>query len=103
MNSKSFLEFLHGTEYSDLPPEAIAFARRCLLDLIGVMAAGSKTDLTQLIVAHSKEHFAQGSTGALILLDGSSVSPPGAALANGMMIDSIDAHDGFKPAKGHVG
>ncbi len=103
MSGKTFQQFLHDTNYSDLPPGVINFARRCLLDLVGVMAAGSKTDLSRLIIAHSKEHFAAGELKAAIMLDGSSVSPGGAGLANGMMIDSIDAHDGFKPAKGHVG
>jgi 2-methylcitrate dehydratase PrpD len=31
------------------------------------------------------------------------VSPPGAALANGMTTDALDIHDGYKPVKGHAG
>ncbi len=38
-----------------------------------------------------------------MLFDGRSVSPAGAALAGGMTIDSIDAHDGNKFTKGHTG
>ncbi|MEO0678008.1 MAG: MmgE/PrpD family protein [Pseudomonadota bacterium] len=30
-------------------------------------------------------------------------SAPGVALAGGMTIDAIDAHDGYNPAKGHIG
>lgn len=103
MSGQGFQEFLHHTQYADLPDDVIAFSRRCLLDLIGVMISGTTTDLTRLIIAHTKEHFAAGSLEAGIMFDGSVISPPGAALANGMMIDSIDAHDGFKPAKGHIG
>ncbi len=36
-------------------------------------------------------------------LDGREVSPPGAALANGMTIDSLDIHDGHPLTKGHAG
>lgn len=41
--------------------------------------------------------------GSRILFDGRRCSIPGAALAGGMLIDSVDAHDGYKPVKGHVG
>ncbi len=99
----TFQNFLHKTTYNDLPEEARAFARRCLLDLVGVLISGSETKLSTLISKHAHEHFGSGSTSASILLKDLKASPAGAALANGMMIDSIDAHDGFKPAKGHVG
>ena len=36
-------------------------------------------------------------------MDGRVVSPAGAAMAGAMTIDSIDAHDGTTPNKGHVG
>ena len=36
-------------------------------------------------------------------LDGREVSPPGAALANGMTIDALDIHDGHSLTKGHAG
>ena len=96
-------KFLHSTKYEELPEEAIAHARRNLLDLVGVMLAGSKTQLAALIKDHAVEHFAPGSASASLMLDGRQASPAGAALANGMMIDSVDAHDGYKPAKGHIG
>lgn len=99
----SFQDFLHNTTYDDLPQEVTEFARRCLLDLIGILVSGKKTELSQLICNHSSEHFGVGSKSASILLDGRKASPAGAALANGMTIDAIDAHDGYKPTKGHIG
>jgi 2-methylcitrate dehydratase PrpD len=98
-----FQTFLHQTSANYMPDEVIEFAKRCLLDLVGVMIAGSQTHLTRIIKDHAAEQFGAGSLSASLLLDGRMVSPAGAALSNGMMIDSIDAHDGFKPAKGHVG
>jgi 2-methylcitrate dehydratase PrpD len=38
-----------------------------------------------------------------MLMDGRSVSPAGAAMAGGFTVDSIDAHDGTTPNKGHAG
>ena len=98
-----FNGFLHDTRYDDIPDHVVQFAKRCLLDLCGVLASGRSTELSHLIREHVCEHFAAGGKSASILLDGRSASPAGAALANGMTIDAIDAHDGFKPAKGHVG
>ena len=98
-----FHDFLHHTAYEDLPEEVRLFAKRCLLDLVGVLVSGKTTELSSLICNHAAEHFSNGAKAASILLDGRLASPVGAALANGMTIDSIDAHDGYKPTKGHVG
>lgn len=103
MASSNIHEFIHETRYADLPDHALHGAKRSLLDLIGVMAAGSRTQLASIICDHAADHFGVGNKEATIMLDGRSVSPAGAALANGMMIDSIDAHDGYKETKGHIG
>lgn len=99
----SFQDFLHKTTYNELPEEVRSFARRCLLDLTGILISGKTTELSKLICNHASEQFGVGTKSASILLDGRNVSPAGAALANGMTIDAIDAHDGYKPTKGHVG
>jgi len=103
MHNQTFLNFLHNTEFQDVPEAVIAFARRCLLDLVGVMAAGSQTNLARIVSDHAASQFGSDRPLASIMFDGRRLSPAGAALANGMMIDSIDAHDGFKPVKGHIG
>ena len=96
--------FLHETTLADLPDDVVAFGRRCLLDLLGVAAAGSVTPLARIIADHAIGQFAAGpDASAPILFDGRSVSPAGAALAGGMTIDSIDAHDGHRLTKGHAG
>ncbi len=38
-----------------------------------------------------------------MLFDGRTASAAGLALAGGMTIDALDGHDGYNPAKGHVG
>lgn len=96
-------DFVLDLKYSDIPAEAVRFAKRCLLDLVGVAAGGSCTDLSCIIRKHASDNFAGGVKTASLLFDGRSVSPVGAALANAMTIDSLDAHDGHKLTKGHVG
>lgn len=97
------LAFLHDTTLDDVPVAAREFGRRCLLDLVGVAIAGRRTELSSIIHDHAASHFGAGSKRAPLFLDGRSVSPGGSALALGMTIDSIDAHDGNKLTKGHTG
>lgn len=89
---------------ADLPERAVSAALRGLTDTLGVAVAGSRTKLSRIVHDHAAEQFGAG-TGASAVLwqDGRRVSPAGAALANAMTTDALDAHDGFKPAKGHVG
>ncbi len=47
------VEFVHNIAYSDLPDETIRFAKRCLIDLIGVAAVGSTTELSIIIRLYS--------------------------------------------------
>ena len=101
----SVLEFLTNTSLQDIPADVREHGRYLLLDLLGVAAVGSGTHTARVISDFAVSTMAAGphSPSAPILFDGRAVSPAGAALAGGMMIDSIDAHDGHKLVKGHVG
>ncbi len=101
--ARAFQDFLHNTRYDDLPDEVSHFARRWVLDLIGIGAGGSTTDLSKIIRSHAARHFQSHEGSVPMLFDGRRVSPLGAALAGGMTIDALDGHDGFNPAKGHAG
>lgn len=94
-------EFIHETRWEDLPAAVQRQARRCLLDTMGAAIAGRSTDLSRIIHSFSAANFA--GRGAYLWLDGREVSPPGAALANGMTIDALDIHDGSNAVKGHAG
>ncbi len=97
------ISFLHDTTIDDLPDRVVGLGHRCLLDLLGVAAAGRTTRLSAIVHDHALAHFGPGSKASPMLFDGRMVSPAGAALAAGMTIDSIDAHDGHRLAKGHAG
>ncbi|MCK6579373.1 MAG: MmgE/PrpD family protein [Anaerolineae bacterium] len=104
MTPASIIPFIHDLTFDDLPASVIQQAQRCLIDLIGTAAGGSMTDTARIICNHARRQFAVGTgRGARMLFDGRRVSAPGAALAGGMMIDSLDCHDGHVLTKGHVG
>ena len=96
-------DFITNTGWDDIPPSAQAMAKRCLLDLIGVGAAGRTTELAKIICDHAADEFGAGNHGARMLFDGRHTSASGAALAGGMTIDAFDAHDGHPMTKGHAG
>lgn len=99
----NLFSFIHHTQFEDLPESVVRQGERCLLDLIGVAAAGTLTELSRIICDHAAGHFGSSHKGARMLFDGRRVSPIGAVLAGGMTIDSLDAHDGHVLTKGHVG
>ena len=96
---------MHDLRWQAIPADVQDMARLCLLDLLGVAASGTHTELSRVVGLHAVQQFGAGnnSRGARLLFDGRVCSAAGAALATGMTIDSIDAHDGYKPAKGHAG
>lgn len=94
------ISFVHDLTWAALPQDVRKQVKLCLLDLIGVGIAGRATRLSEII----HDYVATEHAGHLALpFDRRSASATGVALAYGMTIDSIDAHDGFNPAKGHIG
>lgn len=96
--------FSRNLGFEDLPVELVALLRRSFLDTLGVAAIGSRTEMSQIAQRGAVALFGTGSVGASrMIMDGRSVSPAGAAMAGAFTIDSIDAHDGTTPNKGHAG
>ncbi|MCY4336756.1 MAG: MmgE/PrpD family protein [Litoreibacter sp.] len=98
--SVDVISLLHGFSLEDVPIEVRARVKLHLLDLCGVAAGGSRTELARIICAHASEDF--GGSQPLLFSD-MRAGPLGVALAGGMMIDALDGHDGSNPTKGHVG
>ncbi|MDA7965796.1 MmgE/PrpD family protein [Ruegeria sp.] len=95
------IPFILNTTYEDLPQPVVQDAVRALVDTLGVGMSAVQTDLSRIIQAHAQVMF--GGQAAQIWPTGKTASAAGAALANGMTIDALDAHDGHKLTKGHVG
>ncbi|HVF65968.1 MAG TPA: MmgE/PrpD family protein [Casimicrobiaceae bacterium] len=95
--------FVSKLAFEHLPADVVAQARRCLLDLIGVAAAGSRTPSTSIVNAFTAAQLGGRDAGARVLFDGRRVGVAGAAFAGAATIDSFDAHDGHMLTKGHMG
>jgi len=94
------IEFIHRLDFDQAPSNVQEQCKLSLLDLLGVAAAGTETKMSRIIRSHAALEF--GGT-IPMLFDRRTASASGAALAAGITIDSVDAHDGFNPAKGHIG
>lgn len=99
--SHTVFDFCKNLTWEAIPNDVQHQSKRCLLDLIGVAAAGHTTPTSDIINKHAEMMFGGGKSA--LFFDGRLVSPAGAAMANGMTIDSIDAHDGHPLTKGHAG
>lgn len=99
----STVDFVHDLRFADVPADVVARAKRCLLDLIGVAAAGLETDLSRICRGFAVRQMGAQGRGSRIMFDGRSASPAGAAYAGASTIDAFDAHDGHALTKGHAG
>ena len=102
--AQRFEKFAAGLTYEDVPEAMRALLRVSFVDTMGVAAIGATTEMSQIARKSTLRLFGAGSAGAArMLMDGREVSPVGAAMAGGFTVDSVDAHDGTTPNKGHVG
>ena len=97
------LDFIHQSDHAGLPQAVRHQTRRCLLDLLGVAAAGTATPLSRILRDHARRHAPGPPGSSRLLFDGRRVGAPQAALANAGTIDSMDGHDGHRLTKGHAG
>ncbi|WP_155317403.1 MmgE/PrpD family protein [Desulfosarcina alkanivorans] len=93
--------FTLNTRWEDLPAEVKHQVKRCLMDSMGALVAGSQTPVAGIIRKTALEQF--GGDQATIMVSGERVSAAGAALANGFSGNALDIDDGYRPTKGHPG
>lgn len=95
--------FISGLRFDDVPQAVVLQATRCLLDLIGVAAAGSRTHAASIVNAYAATELCGRDRNARLLFSGRRASIAGAAFAGATTIDAVDAHDGHALTKGHAG
>lgn len=97
--------FVFNTRFEDLPVNVRSIMQRSVLDTIGVAAVGSQSDISKITVDYAKDFWCQSKNApyARVPFDSTKLSPSGAAFSGAFMLDSIDAHDGHSPVKGHAG
>lgn len=102
--SLGFQDFSAELAYRDLPAPVLNVLRRSLLDTLGVAAVGASTHMAEAARHGAAAVFGPTRNGtARVLMNGTTLSPAGAAMAGAFTVDSIDAHDGTSPCKGHAG
>lgn len=103
MNSLSdhAIDFTLNTRWQDLPEKVQHQAKRCLMDTLGALIAGSRTPVAEIMRKTAQEQF--GGDQATILVFADRVSAVGAALANGFFGNALDIDDGYRNIKGHPG
>ena len=94
------IDFIHTLRFEDLPANVVEQAHICVLDLLGVAAAGHATRLAGIMQRFVASQYPGERP---LLFSRTRASACGSALFGGMLIDSIDAHDGQVLTKGHVG
>src|SRR5439155_5060215 len=77
--------------------------KRCVLDLIGVAAGGSRMPAASIANTYAATQMTSRDAEARLLFDGRRASRAGAAFAGASTIDALDAHDGHALTKGHAG
>lgn len=99
-----FQTFAADLTLADLPDDVLRVLRRSFTDTMGVAAVASTTRMADIARRGAVALFGPGGAGgARILMNGQTVSPAGAAMAGAFTVDSVDAHDGTSPCKGHAG
>jgi len=95
------IEFTLNTRWQDLPVEVQHQSKRCLMDTLGALIAGSQTPVSGIMRKTALEQFSGDQ--ATILVSADRISATGAALANGFYGNALDIDDGYRNVKGHPG
>jgi 2-methylcitrate dehydratase PrpD len=95
------IHFTLNIRWKDLPARVQHQAKRCLMDALGALIAGSQTPVAGIMRKTALDQF--GGDQATIVVTGERVSASGAALANGFFANALDIDDGFRNVKGHPG
>ncbi len=89
-------------DYSDLPGEVIAQARRAIFDSLGAMCAGARSSLGRKVLDSLAAVFGC-SDAARIPGTRRTSSPAGAAFASGFLAEVYEVTDGYKKGGCHPG
>lgn len=98
--AEMFAESVTKLRYRDIPPDVVAFSKRCLLDVIGNMISGIGSKKQK--AALNTDIFESGRRESHIL-GGCLATKERAAFVNAIAVRSHDLDDGHRYAMGHPG
>jgi 2-methylcitrate dehydratase PrpD len=96
--TKTLAEFAAQLRYDDIPKPAVAIAKACIIDTVGVVLFGSTLPWSQIVDAYVQHT----GTGASSILDQGfrKTSAPGAAFANGAFAHAFEFDNLRQPSTG---
>lgn len=100
-HTQTVLNYITDLTWETLPAPVRHQSKRCLLDALGALIAGTRTPAAAIMEETARQEF-RGDE-ATILVSGRRTSASGAALANGFSGNALDIDDGYRPTKGHPG
>ena len=95
------LDYILDTTWDSLDHSVQRQARKCFLDLAGVLTAGAKNNSARKIADYVRKNYPAGE--CTIYATGEKTNLIGAAMANGMAANALDLDDGFSLLRGHPG
>lgn len=95
------LDFVRDLRIPDIPHHVRHQAKRCLLDTVGAVLAGTATPVARMMADYARLHYREGR--CTVLVGDTPLSPVGACLANGYAANALDIDDGYRLVKGHPG
>ena len=97
--TRTLANYLSALKYEDLPPPVVEKGKLMVLDAIGNCIGGYSLPLATPFMEMAKE-LGGGSAEATLIGEGSKVTPPMAAYANGALSTMLDYCDSFASAGG---
>lgn len=95
------VSFVRRLDPAQLSEQVLHQGCRCVLDLLGVAIAGTRTPMTQISARFGYEHFASGK--CTVIGSRQPLSVAGAAWVNCNAASALDLDDGHRMAMGHPG
>lgn len=98
---KKLLSFIQDTSWDTMSDDVRNQAKKCFLDLAGVITTGAKNNSSKKAAQYVRENYPSGD--CTVLATGEKSNLIGAALANGMAANALDLDDGYSLLRGHPG
>ncbi len=95
------VSFVRRLDPANLSERVLHQASRCVLDVVGVAVAGTRTPMTQISARFAYEQFSPGK--ATVIGSRRPLGPIGAAWVNCNAASALDLDDGHRLAMGHPG
>jgi len=97
---KALSSYVSDLSFEDLPQDVVEYCKLLIMDSLGVTLPGSQALGCPEVVELIKSW--RGALGSRILIHGTRVAPPLAALVNGMMMHALDFDDTFDASALHT-